>query len=579
LSDSPEREAGGLLRPDISTVTESFLVALKENPDRTFGWFVDRTGTAEPMTWKHLGDEAFRFAGGLAAAGIRRGEMILIILPPSAEIYSLFFGIILTGAVPSILAFPSPRVDPVVYWRYLRGLVEHSGARWIVTYPEFAGRAAESGFAGRAEILIPSELSDGAEPLDPEKAVMPSPSDTLLLQHSSGTTGMHKGVALSHQAVVNQVSILAASLEMRPNDVIASWLPLYHDMGLIACFLLPALVRVPVVTVSPFDWVSNPVLLWRVVSRFHATLCWLPNFALEILARFVSPAGLRGLDLASLRRIVNCSEVCRPATHDAFSARYPNLANRISVSYAMAENTFAVTQTVPSRGVFRDRIRRDAFRGERRAIACDDPETQALTFLGVGEPLPGMNVEIRDSEGEILGDRCVGEIWIRSNCLLTGFHNRPDLDRELLKNGWYRTGDLGYLAGRELVVCGRMKEVIIQGGRNYYASDIEAVVSSVPGVKPGRAVAFGIPSAATGTEDIVVVAERAEDAGARIEEIERRIREDVAHHLDCMVNEVRVVAERWLVKTTSGKISREENRRRYEKEFGSGRADGLEFQL
>ena len=523
--------------PPSETLSASFAEGVRTHPERVFGWFVARDGTSRTLSWGWMGERASRAAAGLRAAGAREGDIVLLVVEPGADLPALFLGASLAGCVPAILSFPTPKIDKAVYWSHLAGLVEHSGAKWIVTYPAFAAVAAEKEIRTSAKILLSDELLLSA-PLDPANLARPSLDDVALLQHSSGTTGLHKGVALTHRSLFAQAARYAEAIRMNETDVIASWLPLYHDMGLIACFVIPLLRRVPVATMSPFDWVANPVLLWRVVAAHRATLAWLPNFSLEVLARFVSPKQTENLDLSSLRLITNCSEICRPATHRAFLKRYGFPPERLGISYAMAENTFAVTQTPLGTAP--------------RVDLLDGREV-----FTVGPPIGGNAFEIRPSEE---GD---GEIWVKSDSMLAGYHNRPDLDAECVQGGWFRTGDLGYLVGDELVVTGRKKEVLILAGRNFYAGDIEAIASKVAGVKAGRAVAFGVPSDATGTEDLVVVAERDPGSDRAEAEIVRDLKESVAKDLDCVVNVVRIVDDRWLVKTTSGKISRSENKRKF----------------
>ncbi|TLM80401.1 MAG: fatty acyl-AMP ligase, partial [Actinobacteria bacterium] len=332
------------------------------------------------------------------------------------------------------------------------------------------------------------------------------------LQHSSGTTGLQKGVALSHRAVLRQLEVYAGALHIDPaSDVIVSWLPLYHDMGLIASFLLPLLLGVKLVLMSPFDWVRAPYRLLQSISAHRGTLTWLPNFAYNFCAQKIRDRDLLGVDLSCLRAVINCSEPCRAESHAAFAERFAGYGLHpaaLMTCYAMAENVFAVTQAGLDGPVTLDVIDRDALQIERVARPAPGDGRAAVTMVSNGRPLANVAVRIVDAGGADLPERAVGEIALRSDCMLSEYYHRPDAtEQAFLPGGWYRTGDLGYLAGGELYVSGRMKDLIIVGGKNIYPQDIEAAASQVPGVHPGRVVAFGLFDEAAGTEEVALVAE------------------------------------------------------------------------
>src|SRR5690606_13134490 len=325
----------------------------------------------------------------------------------------------------------------------------------------------------------------------------PEPADPqaiAFLQHSSGTTGLQKGVALSHGAVRRQLAAYGEAIGLTAGDVIVSWLPLYHDMGLIAGFMLPLVAGVPLVLMSPFDWVRHPALLLRAIHDFGGTLCWLPNFAYNHCARRIRRRDSEGVSLASMRLFVNCSEPVRAESHDLFLERFAVhgvTAEMLAVSYAMAENTFAVTQTPPGRPATLDIIDLPALAsaGEARPVPPDHPA--AVTKVSCGPPIPGTAVRVVNKDGRVLPERQVGELAIRSDYMLSEYYRRPDLAP--FRDGWYLTGDMGYMVDGEVFVIGRSKELIINAGKNIYPQDLEAIVNSVPGVHPGRAVVFGVP--------------------------------------------------------------------------------------
>ncbi len=384
------------------------------------------------------------------------------------------------------------------------------------------------------------------------------------LQHSSGTTGLQKGVALSHTAVLNQIAAYSQAIALNERDVIVSWLPLYHDMGLIAGFLLPLVQGIPLVLMSPFDWVQHPALLLKAIHHHQGTLCWLPNFAYNHMARRIRQRDKEGLSLASMRLFINCSEPVRHESHQLFLEKFAAngaTPEMLGVSYAMAENTFAVTQTppgIPARLDVVDRVSLEES-GYARPAAPEQP--QAVVKVSCGPTVAGTAVVALSPNGHPLPDRQVGELAIRSPYMLTEYHNRPDLDP--FHDGWFRTGDRGYLADGEVYVIGRSKDLIINAGKNVYPQDVEAIVNEVAGVHAGRAVVFGVPDEREGTELIAVVAETRTTDAAERQAIAKAIRQEVVRQSTVTVSFVSLVDRGWLIKTSSGKIARAANREKW----------------
>jgi acyl-CoA synthetase (AMP-forming)/AMP-acid ligase II len=389
--------------------------------------------------------------------------------------------------------------------------------------------------------------------------------EIVLLQHSSGTTGLQKGVALSHQAIFNQLHSYAEALRMRSDDVIVSWLPLYHDMGLIAGFSLPILSRIPLVLMSPFDWVRAPQRLMQATCRYRGTLTWLPNFAYNFCAQKVRPSQLEGVDLTSWRAVINCSEPMHWASHQMFLERFRPFGLRseaLATCYAMAENVFAVTQGGIEAPVTVDTVDGYALVTLRRAVSAGGSKG-TIAMLSAGLPIKNTRLRILDAKGGDLPERHIGEIAIQSDCMLSGYFRRPDLTEKAFRDGWYLSGDLGYLAGGELYITGRKKDLIIVGGKNIYPQDLERLASDVPGVHPGRAVAFGVFNAEMGTEEVVMLVESDDDDPAIHQAIAEQIRLRVTRGSDVVLRIVQVVERGWLLKTSSGKIARSANREKY----------------
>lgn len=500
-----------------------------------------------------------RAAAALAQAGIAPRDLVIIAHTQNLESIYSFWGALWIGAVPSMFPTLTEKLDPAIYMASMRELVERSDVRAILTTDEFTPALAAlvscpvipSHTLWREDLLIPPQHQPDAD-------------EIAFLQHSSGTTGLQKGVALAHRAVLNQIASYSASLALTERDVIVSWLPLYHDMGLIAGFLLPLIQGVPLVLMSPFDWVAHPALLFRAINEHGGTLCWLPNFAYNHCARRIRPRDIEGLSAASIRMFINCSEPVYAESHTLFAERFAPLGVRmemLAVSYAMAENVFAVTQTPPNVIPHHDVIDRRALEAERRAVPIPADHPNAVIKVSCGPPIDGSDVRVVDDAGRPLPDRHVGELAVRSDCMLTGYYRRPDLDP--FRDGWYLTGDNGYIADGEVYVVGRRKDVIINAGKNIYPQDIEAIANTVPGVHAGRAVAFGVPDEREGTELIALVAEvDTEDEDAR-REIAAALRAAVARGSMVTLSYVQLVDSKWLIKTSSGKIARAANREKW----------------
>jgi acyl-CoA synthetase (AMP-forming)/AMP-acid ligase II len=365
---------------------------------------------------------------------------------------------------------------------------------------------------------------------------------------------------------MSQLRAYARAIALDADDVIVSWLPLYHDMGLIAGFVLPIVAGVPLVLISPFHWVREPAVLFRAVQSHRGTLSWLPNFAYNHCARVVRERDLQGIDL-SRWRVVNCSEPVRDESHRLFLDRfrpYGFSERGLGSCYAMAEATFAVTAS-PVPGPPRvDWVQLEPLQREGRAVPAPAEAAGASAMTSSGAPIEGVRVAVIGEGGARLGDRDVGEILVQGDCLFEGYHRRPDLSATAIQDGWYHTGDLGYLADGELYVAGRKDDLIIVGGKNIHPGDLEAIAAEVPGLRPGRAVAFGAPDVRLGTQAVVMVCELAGDPDSEERRrIESELRRRIVHQTDVTLAAVRLVDGRWLVKTSSGKVARRANREKY----------------
>ena len=526
-----------------------------------------------PVTYRELIHGASGYVKTLEKNGISPGDVVLLILQHGIDLLYAYYGTVLHGAIPSIMPFLTEKLLPERYRADLAALVSVTQPTAIITYRDFEVEVQASLKPGEDSVKAVIISSQAEGPCLPDftsfEGLRRKPDDVVLLQHSSGTTGLQKGVALSHQAVINQLVDYSKAIRLHDSDVFISWLPLYHDMGLIACWLMPILLGYPLVIMSPFEWIRAPYRLLQAVSRYKGTLSWLPNFAFNFCAQKIRDRDLEGVDLSSWRAISNCSEPMRWDSHQTFFERFRTLGLRyeaLTTCYAMAENVFAVTQGGIDEPVVFEDIDRESLQVKR--TACPPvAEKPVIRMLAAGKSIPNTSVNILDGKGHPLPDRHVGEVALKSNCMLSGYYHRPDATEKAIINGWYLTGDFGYLVNGELYITGRKKDLIIVGGKNIYPQDLELLAYAVPGVHAGRASAFGIFNETTGTEDVVLVAEVDTNNPAEQQKISDGIRVAVTRGSAVALRYVHIVGKHWLVKTSSGKTARSANRERFLKEI------------
>ena len=527
------------------------------SPEKLFA-VTHENGRERALTYAALWGGALTFARKFAERGVPRDEPVLIMLRSAHDTYLAFLGAMLHGAIPSIMPYCTPKQDSTLFWESHRRLFEHIRPAAIVTFRQYRDLAA--GVAGSAQIFLDDEISAAAAYSDED---VPIPRSAIaFLQHSSGTTGLKKGVMLGHEAVQAQIDSYAPLIGLNATSVVASWLPLYHDMGLIACFIAPLLVGATVVQLDPIEWVGAPMSLLEAVETHKATHVWLPNFALNHLVAS-RRANTRTYDLSSLRAVIDCSEPCRLESLGRFADKFYDCGideTVPQVCYAMAETVFAVTQTRLGTPVGSLTISRSALAERRVALPAQSIDDGQI-IVSCGEPIPGLCVRIVDEAGKPVSERQVGEVCVGGKSLYTGYNQMPDLTRMRLRDGWHHTGDLGFMEGGSLFVTGRIDDLLIVRGRNYYAHDIEAVLCRQDGVHAGRTVAFTVDNSTIGTADIICLVELRAEANEAI--LRRTLRQSVEDEVGATISRIVFVPSGTLVKTTSGKISREANRSRY----------------
>jgi acyl-CoA synthetase (AMP-forming)/AMP-acid ligase II len=524
-------------------------------------------------TFSELVSASSEMAERLLEHGIKRGEVCAIIFRHNRHLYPLYLAVSCLGAIPAILAYPNARLHPEKFRQGIEGMSQRSGLDWILTERDLQPVVEPCVTKDRSTIKgvqFPLEWEDEsaierANAAASRQAVRAT--DPVLLQHSSGTTGLQKPVVLSHSAVIEHIKAYGAAIGLNDSDKIASWLPLYHDMGLIAAFHLPLAVGIPSVQIDPFEWVLAPAILLEAVSTERATISWLPNFALSMMVDKIRDDEINGVDLSSWRLIVNCSEPVMHRSNQMFLKRfrpYGLKPTAISSCYAMAETTFAVTQAPLGTEPACLSVDRQTLAQGRVTITNGNESARLCVSSGV--PIAGCEVRIVGDSGLELGDRTVGEIAIRSVSLFDGYRNYPEKTAEVLRDGWYYSGDYGFRDGEDHYVIGRKKDTIIVAGNNIYPEDVEDVVGRVDGILPGRVVAFGEEDTALGSERVSVIAE----TEATNETEKKALRAAILKagmSIDVSIAKIYFVPPRWLIKSSAGKPSRSANRVRVLESF------------
>jgi acyl-CoA synthetase (AMP-forming)/AMP-acid ligase II len=543
---------------------------------------VGRKGQWTQFSFADLQDETERWARTWRGQCDTPGSVVFLIAQHGMAMYPAFLGAMRAGLIPSFLPYPTPKQDPELYWRSHKTLFARVQPACILSYaellPTLRDMMAETSCA-ILDIAFLSACRYAAElPVAPDES---DPHSIALLQHSSGTTGLKKGVALSYEQIRAQIVAYAASIKGTADDRIVSWLPIYHDMGLITSFLLPITMGATIVSIDAFEWLARPDMFFDEIRRFAGTLAWLPNFAFNHLVRTRDRD--RVYDLSTIRALIDCSEPCKPETVDLFEATFAEHGLRrgaIQSCYAMAEIVFGVTQSALGERPRAIDVDRAAFTLHGEIVLVGEGHKDKLRFLSCGKPIDGVSLRIAPKAKDggwvkfsnglaALGlskkpppELLVGEIQLFSSFLFNGYFRNKSANDAAFDGAWFRTGDMGFVYEGELYVCGRIKEMLIVHGRNYYANDIEDVVNRVDGIKPGRVVALGVYDPVTATEEAVIMAETVLPEGDKRAALGQAIRTQVFNTLSLSLRRVEIASEGTLIKTTSGKISREENVKR-----------------
>ncbi|WP_066450602.1 AMP-binding protein [Halomonas chromatireducens] len=537
---------------------------LERHPDRPHLFIYGDDDQPRTLSYGELDRGGRDIAAALLARGVEAGDRVALMLPTSPDYFIAFLGILRAGAVPVPIYPPARPAQLEEHLRRHGRILTNAGAEVLITVPE-ARRVAHLLRADAphlGSIVTVAELCDGR---DTAAAMTPEGSSLALLQYTSGSTGDPKGVMLTHAQLLANIRAMGKRLEATPEDVFVSWLPLYHDMGLIAAWLASLYYAIPLVVMSPLSFLSHPLRWLELIQRHRGTIAGSPNFGYELCLRAARPEQLEALDLSSWRIAFNGAEPVSARTFERFAETLAPCGlhqEALMPVYGLAEAAVGLCVATPGRGVILDAVHREVFATTGEARPEPDPEA-AQTFVNCGPPLPGYSVRIVDPQGEVLPERHEGDIEFRGPSATQGYFNNAEESRKLCHGEWLRTGDRGYLADGDIHLSGRRKDVLVRGGRNIYPYDLEEAIGGLEGVRKGCVAVFGNPNAESGIEELVVVAETHVDDAEERDAITREITSVTVDIVNLPPDDIRLVPPHSVLKTSSGKIRRGATAERY----------------
>jgi 1-acyl-sn-glycerol-3-phosphate acyltransferase len=535
------------------------------SPDRVHLFLRGEDEQERPITYGSLWRNAGAVAAGLRDRKLGHGDTVAIMLRTEEAFFHAFFGVLLAGAVP-VPIYPPFRRDLIEdYARRQVGILRNAGVRAIITFAEALRMAAllRSRVPSIRHTATTGDLTR-AGGFGPGPSA--NPGDPALIQYTSGSTGDPKGVLLSHANLLANIRAIGEAIGIRADDVAVSWLPLYHDMGLIGSWLGALYFGIPIAILSPLAFLARPVRWLHTIHAHRATVSAAPNFGFDLCARRIADEEIGGLDLSSWRLALNGSEAVSPATIERFTRRFAPSGFRATAMcpvYGLAEASVALTIPTPGAGPRIDAIRRTDFQEAGRAVPAGPGDAAPLYFVSCGPPLPGHQVRVVDGTGRALGERVQGRIEFRGPSVTEGYWRNPAATQSTRHDGWMDSGDLGYWAGGELFITGRQKDMIKKAGRNLYPEEVEEIVGAIPGIRKGCVAAFGVPDPSVGTERLVVVAETRMPAPAERDRLRAAVMDRVVAALGVPADIVVIAGPHAVLKTSSGKVRRSATRAAY----------------
>jgi len=538
----------------------------QRHPDRVHIYLAGEGDSEDPITYGALAQEARRVAAELRARDLRPRETVAIMLPTGREYFTSFLGVLLAGGIPVPIYPPARATQIEEHLRRHARILASARCVLLITIP--AARPLAQLLRLQVEslraVITAAEL---ATTRTDTLYARPGPHDIAFLQYTSGSTGNPKGVILTHANLLANIRAMGARVHADSSDVFVSWMPLYHDMGLIGAWLGSLYHAAPLVVMSPLRFLARPERWLWAIHRHRATLSGSPNFGYELCLKRVADEAIEGLDLSSWRMAFNGAEPVSPATLRRFHERFAPHGLRpgtLAPVYGLAECSVGLTMPRPGRPPVIDCIAREPFTRHGRAVPAAPEDSAPLCFPGCGYPLPDHEIRIVNQFGLEVPERTEGILEFRGPSATSGYYNNSEDTARLIRNGWLNSGDRAYLAGGEVYITGRAKDVIVRAGRNIYPHEIEEAVGNVPGVRKGCVVVFGGTDVAHGTERLVVVAETRLTEPTDHEQLRVAVRRAVVERAGLPPDEVVLTRPYCVLKTSSGKVRRAATRVQYE---------------
>ncbi|MBL8658082.1 MAG: fatty acyl-AMP ligase [Altererythrobacter sp.] len=547
-------------RSDFATLTEAIDYAAQSRKGLNFH---DMRGTLErAYPFAEMREDALAMARRLVAAGIGKDDRVALVAQTGPEFAALFCACVYAGAWPVPLPLPTTFGGKENYIEQL-GIQLESCDPKLLLYPAEIAELAEAAVARQG--CLGESWEDFSEREAPA-AQLPEarPDDICYLQYSSGSTRFPTGVAVTHEALLHNLFGHATAVDLGHNDRVVSWLPWYHDMGLVGCFLSPIANQVSCDYLRTEHFARRPLAWLDLVSRNPGnTLSYSPTFGYDICARRISSQSHvdERFDLSRWRTAGNGADMIRPDVMQAFVNAFAPAGFRASAftpSYGLAESTLAVTVMPPGEGIRVELVEEERLSGQRRNL---DRPARYRAIVNCGKALPGMEIEIRGENGAVKGDHQVGKVWCRGKSVMHSYFRNEVATRDCLVDGWLDTGDMGYMAGDYLFIVGRAKDMIIINGKNHWPQDIEWAVEQLPGFNHGDIAAFAIETESGEEAPAVLVHCRVSDPEERV-----KLRDQIADKVRSvtgMACVVELVPPRTLPRTSSGKLSRAKAKRLY----------------
>ncbi len=566
----------------VETLDQVLHARAQATPDRTHIHLRMDDGRLRTISYSELLSAAVGVARGLLAQGLGQGQTVALMLPTGPDFFFSFLGVTLAGGIP-VPIYPPARADRIEeYAQRQTKLLRNAEARVLITVREAhkLARLLEPSIPSLRSVTTVEALASATAAtvatVEPPQTAL-QPADIALIQYTSGSTGEPKGVVLTHANVISNVRAIGQAVGVRPDDVGVCWLPLYHDMGLIGCWLFCLYYGLPLAVTSPIAFLRRPQRWLRMIHEHRGTLSPAPNFAYEMCVRRVDDRALDGLDLSSWRVAMNGAEPVSPETLARFTARFAPYGFRpeaLMPVYGLAESAVALSFPPVGRPPRVDAIRREPFVRRQLAVPADVHDPAPLRFVSVGQPLSEHEVRLVDADGQPVPERVEGRLQFRGPSAMRGYYRNPEATRAILGDGlrdgpcdglvdsWLDSGDLAYQADGELHITGRIKDIIIKAGHNICPQELEEVAGEVKGVRKGCVAAFAVADPEHGTERLVLVAEIRKTRPATRAQVRAEIMRQLAR-LGHPPDELLLVPPQIIPKTPSGKLRRDACRRLY----------------